>query len=170
MGLLWGRREFYIHRLFSDPMDCSAPGFSVLHHLLEFAQIHVHWVDATQPSYAILSPSFSALNLYSIRGFSNESDLHYRRPKYWTFSFSISPSSAYSGLTSFRIDWFDLLAVQSPRLLLKNLLKHHNLKAKIPRHSAFFMVRLSHLYMTTGKTAALTIWTFVGKGCFTMLC
>ena len=170
MGLLCGRKEFHIHRLFSDPMDCSAPGFPVLHRLLEFCSNSCPLSQCYPASHALLSPSFPALNLYSIRGFSNESDLHYRRPKYWSFSFSISPSSAYSGLTSFRIDWFDLLAVQSPRLLLKNLLKHHNLKAKIPRHSAFFMVRLSHLYMTTGKTTALTIWSFVGKGCFTMLC
>ena len=135
-----------------SPMDCSMPGFPVLHCLLEFAQIHVHRVgDATQPSHALLSPSSPVLNLYSIRGFSNESDLRYRRPKYWSFSFSISPSNEYSGLISFRTDRFNLIAIQSPRLLLRDLLKHHNLKAKIPRRSAFFMVQLSHAYMTAGK-------------------
>ena len=94
----------------------------------------------------------------SIRVFSNESALHIRWPKYW--SFSISPSNEYSGLISLRIDWFDLLAVQGT---LRSLLQHHNLKASILRHSAFFMVQLSHLYMTTGKAIALTIQTFVGK-------
>ena len=86
--------------------------------------------------------------------------LHIRWPKYWSFSFSISPSNAYSGLTSFRMDWFDLLAVQGT---LKSLLWHHNSKESIPWCSAFFMVLLSHPYMTAGKTTALTMWTFVGK-------
>ena len=94
----------------------------------------------------------------SIRIFSNKPALHIRWPKYW--SFSISPSNEYSGLISFRIDWFDLLAVQET---LKSLLQHHCLKASILWCSAFFMVQLSHPYMTTGKTIALTIWTFVGK-------
>ena len=96
----------------------------------------------------------------SIRVFSNESALHSRWPKYWSFSFSISPSNEYSGLISSRIDWFDLLAVQ---VTLKSLLQHYSLKASILQLSAFFMVQLSHLYTTTGKTIALTIWTFVGK-------
>ena len=95
-----------------------------------------------------------------IRVFSNESAHHIRWPKYWSFSFSISPSIVYSGLISLRIDWLDLLAVQGT---LKSLLQHHSLKASILRHSAFFMVHLSHLYMTTGKTIAFTIWTFVCK-------
>ena len=95
----------------------------------------------------------------SIKVFSSESTLHIRWPKYWSFSFSISPSSEYSGLTSFRIDWFDLLVVQGT---LKSLLQH-NLKASILWHWTFFMVQLSHPYMTSGKTIALTIWTFVGK-------
>ena len=94
----------------------------------------------------------------SIRVFSNESVLHIRWPKYW--SFSISPSNEYSGLISFRIDWFDLLAVQG---ILKSLLQHHSSKASVLPCSTFFMVQLSHLYVTTGKTTALTIWTFVGK-------
>jgi len=96
----------------------------------------------------------------SIRVFSNESVLHSRWPKYWNFSFSLSPSNEYSGLISFRIDWFDLLAVQGT---LKSLLQHHSSKASILWHSAFFIVQLSHPYMTAGKTIALTRWTFVGK-------
>ena len=94
----------------------------------------------------------------SIGVFYNKSVLHIRWPKYW--SFRISPSNEYSGLTSFKIDWFDLLAVQGT---LKSLLQHHNLKASVPRHSAFLTVQLSHPYMTTGKTIALTIQTFVAK-------
>ena len=96
----------------------------------------------------------------SIRVFLNESVLRIRWPKYWSFSFSLSPSNDYSGLISFRMDWFDLLVVQGT---IKSLLQHHNLKASILQVSAFFMVQLSHLYMTTGKTIALTKWTFVGK-------
>ena len=96
----------------------------------------------------------------SIRVFSNESALHIKWPKYWSFSFTINPSNEYSGLISFRIDWFDLLAVQGT---LKSLLQHHSLKASILQHSAFFMVQLSHPYMTTGKTIALIIQTFVSK-------
>ena len=96
----------------------------------------------------------------TIRVFSNQSALHIRWPKYWSFSFSISPSNKYSGVISFRIDWFDLLAVQGT---LKSLLQHHNSKASILWHSAFIMVQLSYPYMTTGETTALTIWTSVGK-------
>ena len=92
--------------------------------------------------------------------FSSESVLRIRWPKYWSFSFNISPSNDYSGLISFAIDWFDLLAVQGT---LKNLLQHHSSKASILQHSAFFIVKLSHPYMTTGKTIALTRWTFFGK-------
>ena len=96
----------------------------------------------------------------SIRGFSNESTLRMRWPRYWSFSFSISPSNEHSGLVSFRMDWLHLLAGQRT---LKSLLQHHSSKASILRHSAFFIVQLSHSYMTTGKTIALTRWTFVGK-------
>ena len=96
----------------------------------------------------------------SIRVFSNESALCIRWPKYWSFSFSINPSKEYSGLISFRIDWFDLLAVQGT---LKSLLQHHSSKASVFRCSTFFMVQLSHPYMTTGKTIALSKWTFIGK-------
>ena len=104
----------------------------------------------------LLLPSVSP----SIRVFSNESVLHIRYPKYWSFSFSISSSNEYSGLISFTIDWFDLLGVQGT---LKSLLQHHSSKASIFRHSAFFIVQLSNRYMTTGKTIALTRQTFVGK-------
>ena len=97
---------------------------------------------------------------HSIRVFSNESALHIRWPKYWSFSFNISPSNEHAGLISFRMDWLDLLAVQGT---LKSLLQHHSSKASILWCSAFFMVQLSHPYMTTGKTIALTRWTFVGK-------
>ena len=101
----------------------------------------------------------------SIRVFSSESTLHIRWPKYWSFSFNISPSTEYSGLICLRMDWLDLLAVQGT---LKSLLQHHNSKASILWHSAFFIVQLSHPYMTTGKTIALTRWTFVG-GVMTLL-
>ena len=106
----------------------------------------------------------------SIKVFSNESALRMRWPKYWSFSFSIIPSNEQSGLISFRMDWLDLLAVQGT---LKSLLHHHSSKASILWHSAFFIVQLSHPYMTTGKTTALTTWTFVGKVMsllFNMLC
>ena len=96
----------------------------------------------------------------SIRVYSNESALHIRWPKYWSFSFSISPSNKYSGLISFRMDWFDLLAVEGT---LRSLLQYYNSKASILRCLAFFMFQLSYLYVTTGKTIALTIWTFVDK-------
>ena len=105
---------------------------------------------------ALLPPSIFP----SIRVFSSESVLHIRWPKYWSFSFRISPSNEYSGVISFRMDWFDLLAVQGT---LKSLLQHHSSKASIPRHSAFFMVQLSHPYVTTGKTIALTRWTYFDK-------
>ena len=96
----------------------------------------------------------------SIRVFSNESTLHMRCPKYWSFSFNISPSNEQSGQISFRMDWLDLFAVQGT---LKSRLQHHSSKASVLRHSAFFTVQISHPYMTTGKTIALTRWTFVGK-------
>ena len=137
------------------------PGFPVHHQLPELVQTHVHQVDdIIQPFYPLLSRSPPAFNLPSIRVFSNESVLHIRWPKYWRFSFSINPHNKYSGLIAFRIDWFDLLAVQGT---LKSLLQHHNSKASILRHSAFFIVQLSHPYMTTGKTIALTRQAFVSK-------
>ena len=114
--------------------DCSTPGFPVLHPLPEFAQTHVHWIsDAIQPSHPLLSPSPPALNL-SQHVISNESALHIRWPEYWSFSFSISPSNEYSGLISFRMDWFDLLAGQET---LKSLLQQHSSKASILWCSAY---------------------------------
>ena len=144
-----------------NPMDYSTPCFPVHHQLLEVAQSHVHRVgDAIQPSHPLLSPSPPAFNLFhSIRVFSIESVLCIQWPKDWSFSFSISPSNEYSGLISLRIDWFDLLAVQGT---LKSILQHHTSKASILWHSTF-IVQLSHPYMTTGKTMALTRWTFVSK-------
>ena len=141
-------------------MNCSTPGLPVLQHLPEFAQTHIHRVgDTIQPSHP-LSPLLLLLSIFpSIKVFSTESTLCIRWPKDWSFSFSISSSCEYSGLISFRMDWLDLLAVQGT---LKSLLQHHSSKASI-LCSAFFMVQLSHLYMTTGKTIALTIWTFVSK-------
>ena len=135
-------------------MDCSTPGFPVRHQLPELTQIHVHRVgDAIQPSRPLSSPFPSAFNLSSIRVFSNESVLPIRWPKYWSFSFSISPSNEYSGLISFRMDWSDLLAVRGT---LKSLLQHHSSKTSILQRSAFFILQLSHPYMTTGKIIALT--------------
>ena len=140
-------------------MDCSTPGLPVHHQLPDPTQIHVHWVgDATQTSQVLSSPFPPAFNLSRIRVFSNESALHIRWPKYWSFSFSISPSN--SGLVSFRMDWLNLLAVQET---LKSLLQHHSSKASILCCSAFFVVQLSYPYKTTGKTIALTRWTLVGK-------
>ena len=119
-----------------NPMDCSNPGFLVLHHLLELAHTHVHWVsDVIQPSRPLSSTSPPAFNLsqHLSQVFSNESSLHIRWPKYWSFNFSISPSNEYSGLISFRIDWFDLVAVQGT---LKSLLQHHRPSCPSPTHRA----------------------------------
>ena len=144
-----------------NPMDCSTPGFPFPHHLLKFAQVPVHCIsEATQP-YHLLMPSTLSPSIFpSIRDLSNESSVSIIWPKYWNFSFSfiISPSSEYSRLISLKIDWFDLLAVQRT---FRSLLQHHSLKTSILWCSAFFTVQLSQLYVTTGKTIALTIWTFV---------
>ena len=140
------------------PHGLQHTSFPVHHQLLEFTQTHVHWVgDAIQPSHPLSSPSPLAFNLSQHHGFSNESALHIRLTKYWSLSFSISPSNEHPGLISFRMDWLDLLAVQGT---LKNLLQHHSSKASVLWCSAFFMVQLSHPYMTTGKTIALTRWAF----------
>ena len=137
-----------------DPIDCSTPGFPVHHQLPEVTQTHVQRVsNAIQPSHPLLSPSPPDFNLSQPQVFSNESVLHIRWTKDWSFSFSISPSNEYSGLISFRMDWLDLLAVKGT---LKSLLQHHSSKASIFQSSAFFIVQLSHPYMTTGKTKALT--------------
>src|SRR5574341_103549 len=142
-------------------MNRSTPGLPLHHQLPEFTETHVHRVsDAIQPSHPLLSPSTPAPNPPSIRVFSNESTLRMRWPKYWSFRFSIIPSKEIPGLISFRMDWLDILAVQGT---LKSLLQHHSSKASILWHSAFFTVQLSHPYMTTGKTIALTRQTFVGK-------
>ena len=156
---------------FCNPMDCSTPGFTVPHQLPELAQTHAHRVgDAIQPLQSLgiflLPPSIFP----SIRVFPSESVLLIRWPKYWSFSLNISPSNEYSGLTSFRMDWLDLLEVQGT---LKSLLQHHSSKASILLLSDFFMVQLLHPYMTTGKTIALTRQTFVGKVislCFLICC
>jgi len=145
-----------------DPMDCSMPGLPVHHQLPELTQIHVHGVgDAIQPSHPLsfLLPPPSIFP--SIRVFSNESALRIRWPKCRSFSFSISPSNEHPGLISFRMDWLDPVAVQGT---LKSLLQHHSSIASILLLSAFFIVQLSHPFMTTGKTIALTRRTFVSKG------
>ena len=123
---------------FCDPMDCSKPGIPVHHQLPEFTQTRVHWVgDAIQPSHPLSSPSPPAFNHSQHQGLSYESAFHIRWPKYWSFSLNISPSKKQSGLISFRMDWFYLLAVQGT---LKSLLQHHSSKASILWHSASFMV------------------------------
>ena len=144
-----------------DPMDCSTPVFPVYHQLLELAQTHVHWV-VTPPNHLVLYHPLLLLPpiFPSFRLLSNESVLHTKWPKYWSFSFSISPSNEYSGLISFKIDWFDLCAVQRT---LKSPLQHHSSKASILLHSAVFMVQLLHPYMTIGNTIALIMQTFVDK-------
>ena len=158
--LLFSFSHWVVSTLY-DPTGDSTTGFPVLHCLPELAQTHVHWLgDAIQPSHPLLSPSPLAFNLSQHSVFSSESVLCIRWPKYWSFSFNISASSEYSRLISFRMDWFYLLAVQGT---LKSLLQHHSSKASILLCSAFFIVQLSHPYMTTGKTIALTRWTFVGK-------
>ena len=142
-------------------MDCSTPGLPVHHQVLEFGKLMS--IELVMPSShlilcrpLLLLPSI----LPSIGGFSNESVLRIRWPKYWSFSFKISPPNEHPGLISFRMDWLDLLAVQGT---LKSLLQYHSSKASILLCLVFFMVQLSHQGMTTGKTIALTRWTFVGK-------
>ena len=145
-----------------DPMNHSMPGLPVHHQLPELTQIHIHRVsDAIQPSHPLSSPSPPAPIPPSIRVFSNESILRMRWQKNWSFSFSIIPSKETPGFISFRMDWLDLLAVQGT---LKSLLQHNNSwKASILQCSAFFITQLSHPYMTTGKTIALTRWTLLAK-------
>ena len=154
-----------------DPMNRSMPGLLVHHQLPEFIQTHVHRVgDAIQPSHPLLSPSPSALNLslffFSALNLSQHQSLYqwvsssHQVAKVLSFSFNISPSNEHPGLISFRMDWLDLLAVQGT---LKSLRQHHSSEASILWRSAFFKVQLSHPYITTGKTIALTRRTFVGK-------
>ena len=140
-------------------------GFSVPHCLLEFAQTHVCWVSDAIQHLILCLPLLLLLSVFSsIKIFSNESTLYIRWPKYW--SFSISPSNEYSELISFRVDWFDLHAVQR---ILKSLLQHHSSKVSVLQYSAFFMVQLSYPYMTSGKTIALTTQIFVTKCCLCFL-
>ena len=143
-------------------MNCSTPGLPVHHQLPEFTQTHVRRLKWCHPAISSSVIPFSSWPPIppSIRVFSNESSLRMRWPKYWSFNFSISPSKEPPELISFRMDWLDLPAVQGT---LKSLLQHHSSKASVLRCSAFFTVQLSHPYMTTGKTIALTRWTFVCK-------
>ena len=145
-----------------DPRDCCTPGFPVLHYLPEFAQTHVHWVDdAIQPSHplSLSSPALSLSQHHCLLSWLVTSGGE-------SIGASAPASNDYSGLISFRIDWFDLLIVQGHLL---SLLQHHSSKASILWCSAFYTVQLSHLYMTTGKTIILTLWTFVGKVMFLLL-
>ena len=138
----------------SDPMDCSTPGFSVLHHLPELLKLMS--IELVMPSNHLIlcHPLLLLPSVFSSdRVFSNESVLRIRWLKYWSFSFSLSPSNEFLPLISFRIDWFDLLAVQGT---LESLLQLHSSKASILQHSAFFLVQCSYPYMTTGKNIALT--------------
>ena len=140
-------------QLFANPW--TAASLSVHRQLLEFTQTHVHRVgDAIQPSHPLSSLLLLPSIFPSIRVFSNKSTLRIRWPKYWSLSFNISPSNEQPGLISFRMDWLDLLAVQGT---LKSLLQHHSSEAAILRCSVFFIVQVSHPYMTTGRTVALTI-------------
>ena len=143
-----------------DPMNHSMPGLPVHHQLPESTQTH-GWMVMPSNHLILCCPLLLLPSIFpSIRVFSNESALRMRWPKYWSFSFSISPSNEHPGLISFRMDWLDRLAVQGT---LKSILQHYSSKASILRHSAFFIVQLSHPYMTTGKAIALTRQTFVGK-------
>ena len=144
-----------------DPMHCSTPGFLLRHQLPEFLKLMS--IELVMPSNHLIPsviPFSSCLQSLPASVISNESALHIRWPKYWSFSFSISPSNEYSGLVSFRIDSLELLAVQGT---LKTPLQHHSSKASILQHSTFSMVHLSHSHMITGKTIAWTRWTFVSK-------
>ena len=144
-----------------NSMDCSTPGFFFHYQLPEFTQTHVHWVNMPTNHLILCRPLLLLpSNFPSIRVFSNESALCIRWSRYWSFSFNICPSNENWGLISFRMDCLDLLAVQGT---LKSLLQHHSSKASILQHSGLFTVQHSHPYMTTGKTIALTRWTFVDK-------
>ena len=141
-------------------MNCSTPGFPVHHQLPELKLIPIKLVMPSNQLILCRSFLLPPSIFPRIRVFSTDTVLHIRWPKYWSFNFNISPSNEPPGLISFRMDWLDLLAVQGT---LKSLLQHHSSKASTLRNSAFFTVQLSHPYVTTGKTIALTRWTFVGK-------
>ena len=152
-----------------DPMDCSMLGFPVLQYLLEFAQIYFHWIGDAIQHLTLCHPLLLLPSIFpGIWVFSNELALRIKWSKYWSFNFSISPSSEYSGLVSLSIDWFDLLAVQRT---FKSLRQHLSLKASVLQCSAFFTVQLSCPCITTGKTIGLTIRTFFSNGlCFVIFC
>ena len=144
-----------------SPMDCSTPGFPVLHYLPDLLKFMS--IESVMPSSQLIlcRPFLLLPSVFpSIKICSNDSALWVRQPKFWSFRFSISPSNEYSGLISFRADWLDLLAIQG---ILKHLLQHHSSKASVLWCSPFFIIQLSYPYMTTGKTVTLTRWTFVGK-------
>ena len=164
-GYFWkGSVSQFSHSIMStlcDPMDCTMPGFPV-HQGNSWSLLKLMSTESVMPSNqrVLCHPLLLLTSIFpSIRVFSNESVLCIRQPEYWSFRFSISPSNEYSGLNSFRMDWFNLLVVQGT---LESLLQHHSSKHQL-QCSAFFMVQLSHPYMTTGKTIALTRWTFVSK-------
>ena len=143
-------------------MDCSTPGQASLSITNSWSLLKLMSIESVMPSnHLILCRPLLLPSIFpSIRVFSNESVLHIRWPKHWSFSYSISPSNEYSRLVSFRMDWLDLLAVQGT---LKSLFQHHSSKASVLQHSLFFTVQLSHPYLTIGNIIALTKWTFVGK-------
>ena len=142
-------------------MNHSTPGLPVHPQLPEITQTHIHWVGDASNHLMLCRPLLLLPSIFpSISVFSNESALWIRWPKYWSFSFSISPSNEHPGLISFRMDWLNILAAQGT---LNSLLQHHSSKASILQCLAFSIVQLSHPYMTTGKTIALTRWTFIGK-------
>ena len=144
-----------------DPKGCSTPGFPVPHHLPKYAQVHVHCTVMPSSHLLLWRPLLLLPSVFpSIRDFSNESAVCIRWPQYWSFSFSISPSNEYLELISLKIDWFDHLVVQETH---RSLLQHHSWKASILWRSAFFTVQLLKPYVTTGKTIALTIWTFASR-------
>ena len=144
-----------------DPMDHSTPSLPVHHNSWSLLKLISIGSVMSSNHLILFHPLLLLPSIFpSLRVFSNEPAFHIRWPKYWSFSFNISPSNEHSGLVSFRMDWLDLLAVQGT---LKSLLQHHSSKASILRLLAFFIVQLSHPYLTTGKTIALTRWTFVGK-------
>ena len=143
-----------------NPIDCSMLDLPVPHHLSKFARVYSIALMMASSHLILWCPLLLPSIFPSIRDFSNESAVHIRWPKYWSFSFSISPSNKHSGLISLKIDWFNLLALQE---IFRSLLQHHSSKVSIFWCSAFFTVQLSQPYMTSGKTIALTIWTFVSR-------
>ena len=159
-------QEFYLKSVQScltlcDPMNCSTPGLPVHHQLPEFTQTHVDWIgDTIQPSHPLSPPSPPIFNLSQHQGLFQWVGSSNQVAKVLEFQLEHQSFHEYSGLIFFRMDWLDLLAVQGT---LKSLLQHHSLKASILQHSDFFIVQLSHPYMTTGKTIAFTRWIFVGK-------